>query len=200
MNRFKSEVLTDEMIKDINTAALTVRKGGVILYPTDTVWGIGCDAGNVEAVERIYRIKKRAHSKALITLVSSIAMLERTVEGIPEVAYQLIDFSDKPLTIVYDRAIGVAPNMVSEDGSLAVRVVKHDDFTEALCRSCRCPLVSTSANVSGSPTPALFREITPEILSAVDYVCTTRRDECNPHKSSTIMRLHADGSFVIIRP
>lgn len=195
---FHSPALTDSMTADLSQAAMVVRRGGVIIYPTDTVWGIGCDATNAEAVARVYEIKRRVQSKALITLVDCVAKLERTVEGIPEVAYDLIEFSDRPLTIIYDRAIGVAPNLIADDGSLAVRVTR-DPFTAALCRSCRKPLVSTSANVSGEPTPANFAEISPDILSAADYVCTTRRDDLSRHKSSTIMRLHADGRFNIIR-
>ena len=194
-----NENLSEAVTADINEAALVLRRGGVILYPTDTVWGLGCDATNPEAIERIFKIKQRAKSKALITLVDSVAMLERTVDGIPPVAYELIEYSDRPLTIIYDRAIGVAPSLIAEDGTLAVRVTR-DPFCANLCRRLRKPLVSTSANISTEPTPANFSEITPEIISAVDYVCTTRRDDLTRHKSSTIMRLCEDGSFKIIRP
>ena len=176
-----------------------MRNGGVILYPTDTVWGIGCDATNAEAVARVYKIKQRAEAKALITLVADLGALERTVDGIPDVAYDLIEFSTKPLTIIYDRGIGVAPNLTADDGTLAVRITR-EPFSAELCRAFRRPLVSTSANISGCPTPSLFSEISNEILNAVDYVCTSRRDEKTRHKSSTIMRLSADGQFEIIRP
>lgn len=184
---------------DINEALKVLRCGGVILYPTDTVWGIGCDATNAQAVAKVYKIKQRAEAKALITLVADLASLERTVEGIPEVAYDLIEYSEKPLTIIYDRAIGVAPNLPADDGSLAVRLTR-EEVSAALCRGLRRPLVSTSANISGQPTPTRFSEIPEEIINSVDYVCTSRQEDNTPHKSSTIMRLQADGSFKIIRP
>ena len=184
---------------DISQALKVLRDGGVILYPTDTVWGIGCDATNAKAVAKVYKIKQRAEAKALITLVADLASLERTVDGIPEVAYDLIEFSDKPLTVIYDRAIGVAPNLPAEDGSLAVRLTR-EEVSAALCRGLRRPLVSTSANLSGQPTPARFADISQEIIKSVDYVCTSRQNDNTPHKSSTIMRLQADGQFKIIRP
>ena len=183
---------------DISEAVRVLRQGGVILYPTDTVWGIGCDATNAEAVAKVYKIKQRAEAKALITLVADLGALERTVEGIPDVAYDLIAFSEKPLTIIYDRGIGVAPNLLAEDGSLAVRVTR-EEFSATLCRALRRPLVSTSANLSAQPTPAIYAQISDEIKNAVDYICVSRRDETTPRKSSTIMRLSADGRFNIIR-
>lgn len=190
--------LSRENIEDIHSAVEVLKKGGVILYPTDTVWGLGCDATNAEAVARIYDIKKRSESKALITLVGNLSILERTVSGIPEVAYQLLEVADCPLTIIYDHACGVADNLKADDGSLAVRL-PHDDFIKALCNNFRRPIVSTSANISGEPTPALFREISPEIINAADYVFNSRRDDNVRHKSSTIIRLSEDASFKIIR-
>lgn len=187
-----------EYVDDIRAAVEVLRRGGIILYPTDTVWGIGCDATNAEAVKRVYDIKHREDSKAMITLVADPAMLERTVAGIPDVAYDLIDFSERPLTIIYDRGIGVTPGLLAEDGSLAVRITT-EPFSAALCRAFGRPLVSTSANISGEPTPGVFNDITDEIRSAVDYVCTSRRDETTPHSSSTIMRLSEDGTFSFIR-
>lgn len=191
--------LSPEEEEDLRQAVETLRRGGVILYPTDTVWGLGCDATDSKAVKRIYEIKKRVEAKALITLVGDVAALERTVDGIPEVAYQLLEYADRPLTVIYDKAIGVAPEMVASDGTLAVRITR-EKFSAALCRRFRRPLVSTSANISGEPTPATFSEIGKEMLEAVDYVCTTRRNDKEPHKSSTIMRLAEDGTFKIIRP
>lgn len=184
---------------DLNKAVDVLRKGGIILYPTDTVWGIGCDATNAEAIARIYKLKQRAEAKAMITLVCDLNMLERTVTGIADVAYDIMEFSTKPITIIYDRGINVAPNILAHDGSLAVRVC-HDRFASTLCSRLGKPLVSTSANISGQPTPANYGEISEDILEEVDYVCTTRRDEKVKHKSSTIMRLSADGEFKIIRP
>ena len=191
--------LTPDELGDIDQAVRVLRAGGVIVYPTDTVWGIGCDATNAKAVERIYKIKQRDDSKALITLVADTAALQRTVDGIPDVAYDLIEFAERPLTIVYDRGVGVAPNLMAADGTLAVRVTA-ETFSQTLCRRLGHPLVSTSVNVSGQPTPAVFADIDAAILDAADYVCTTRRDDNVPHKSSTVMRLSADGVFTILRP
>lgn len=184
--------------EDINVAVDVLRRGGVILYPTDTVWGIGCDATNPEAVDRVYKIKNRSDSKALIVLVGDLGQLERTVAGIPDVAYDLIEYATRPLTIIYDRAIGVADNLKADDGTLAVRVTS-EEFSQRLCRAFKRPLVSTSANISGHPTPATFAEIEDAIIEAVDYVCTSRRDDTSPHSPSSIMRLGEDGLFKIIR-
>lgn len=187
---------------DIRAAVAVLRKGGIILYPTDTVWGIGCDATNSEAVRKVFEIKRREDAKALITLVGSEAQLERTVSGIPDVAYQLIEFSDKPLTIVYDGIapyLGIAPELLAPDGSIGVRLT-GEDFSRRLCLAFGKPIVSTSANISGEPAAAIFAEISQEILDAADYVCTSRRTDCTPAKPSTVMRLSEDGSFKVIRP
>jgi len=183
---------------DLKNAVDTLRRGGVILYPTDTVWGIGCDASCPEAVRRVFEIKRRADSKALIALVGSLAQLERTVDEVPEVAYQLIECSDRPLTIIYDRAVGVAPEMLADDGSLAVRLTT-EEFSAQLCRSFGRAIVSTSANVSGQPAASTFAEISPDILGAVDYVCTSGREASASARPSTIMKISAGGLFKIIR-
>lgn len=189
--------------EDITRAVEVLRRGGVILYPTDTVWGIGCDATNAAAVKRVYEIKGRSDSKALILLVGSYARLERVADGIPDVARDLIECSDKPLTIVYDGVrpnSHVAPNLLAAEGTVAVRVT-HEAFSQALCKAFGRPLVSTSANISGRPAPEVFSQIEGKITSAVDYVCESRRDEKPGHASpSTIMRLEADGTFKILRP
>lgn len=198
-NPAANPALTPDALGDIDQAVRVLRAGGVIVYPTDTVWGLGCDATNARAVQRIYQIKQRDDSKALITLVADIAALQRTVDGIPDVAYDLIEYSERPMTIVYDRGVGVAPNLTAADGTLAVRVTA-ETFSQALCRRLGRPLVSTSANVSGQPTPAVFAEIDAAVLDAADYVCTTRRNDNQPHRSSTVMRLSADGQFKILRP
>lgn len=190
--------LTPQQIEDVKQAVATLRAGGLILYPTDTVWGIGCDATNAEAVARVYALKGRADNKALITLVDGLPMLERTVRGIPDVAYELIEFSDRPTTIVYDGAMGVAPNLLGEDGSIGVRVT-HEAISSAIIRGLRRPLVSTSANLSGQPTPLCFSQITRQVLDAVDYVCTSRRDDCRPAKPSMVIRLSEDSTFKILR-
>ena len=152
---------------DVDAAVAVLRRGGVILYPTDTVWGIGCDATNDEAVRRVYAIKQRDDSKAMLTLVSDLAMLERTVDGIPDVAYDLIEFSDRPTTIVYDKGIGVSPLLLGPDGTLGVRVA-GESFCNALVRRLGRPLVSTSANISGKPAARSFDEIPPEVADAAD--------------------------------
>lgn len=190
--------LPDAYRDDIARAAETVRRGGVIIYPTDTIWGIGCDARNSDAVRRVFEIKHRADSKALITLVDSLAALERTVEEVPEVAYQLIEAAVTPITIIYDCARDVAPELRAADGSLAVRLTR-EPFSAALCRACRCPLVSTSANISGRPAPLDFGGIDPDLLGAVDYVCTSRRDEPPAAGASSIIKISAGGLFKIIR-
>lgn len=184
--------------EDINNAVRTLRAGGVILYPTDTVWGLGCDALNADAVARVYEIKNRVDSKALITLVGDLAMLERTALGIPEVAYQLIEYTERPLTIVYDGAQGVAPNLVAPDGTLAVRVTA-EAVSQAIVRRLGRPIVSTSANISGAPTPATFNDIDEQIKLRADYVCTSRRNDNNKARPSVIMRLSHDGTFRILR-
>lgn len=191
----------NEYSDDIRQAVEVLRRGGIILYPTDTVWGLGCDARNAGAVDRIFGIKKRADSKALITLVGSLAQLERTVDGIPDVAYDLMEYSERPLTIVYDRpapGAGLAPALMAPDGTIGVRLTS-EAFSAALCRQFGAPLVSTSANISGMPTPATFAQIAPEIVEAVDYVCASRRHE-SPAAASTVMRLSQNGEFKILRP
>lgn len=183
---------------DIDAAVAVLRRGGIILYPTDTVWGIGCDATDDDAVRRVYALKRRDDHKALITLVSDFAMLERTVDGIPEVAYDLIEFADRPTTIVYDRGVGVSSLLMGDDGTLGVRVTS-EPFSQALVRRLGRPLVSTSANISGEPTPRLYNEIAQQVIDAVDYVCLSRRDETKTAAPSVVMRLSASGRFVVLR-
>lgn len=192
------QTLDAAMRDDIRNAVEVLRRGGVILYPTDTIWGLGCDARNAEAVDRIYKIKQRADSKALITLVGSLPMLDATVEEVPEVAEQLIDVSIEPITIIYDHGTGVAPNLTAEDGSIGVRLTR-EPFSEALCNTFRGPIVSTSANISGEPAPLDFASIPQAIKDAVDYVCTSRRDEAPATKASSIIKISKGGLFKIIR-
>lgn len=188
----------DEYKEDIRAAVEVMNRGGVILYPTDTIWGIGCDATNAEAVKRVYEIKKRDDSKALITLVDSEAKIEFYVREVPDVAWDMIEIADKPLTLIYDGARNLASNLLAEDGSIAIRLTK-EPFSSMLCRTFRRAIVSTSANVSGEPSPATFSEISPEILSAVDYVCASRREESAPHKASSIIKIGTGGEVKIIR-
>lgn len=182
----------------ITSKALSVLKaGGLILYPTDTVWGIGCDAANPEAVSKVYALKQRPDSKALICLVADVPMLERHLERVPEPAYDIIDLSDKPTTIVYDRPRGVASNLVAADGTLAIRVTK-DTFCRDLIRRLGKPLVSTSANLAGNQTPGSFPEIETAILKGVDYIVPLRQQESTTAPSA-IIRLGIDGQVRIIR-
>lgn len=194
--------LTPDQAADVRMAVETARRGGVILYPTDTVWGLGCDASNPEAVRRIFDIKKRADSKALITLVGSMAQLERVVEDIPEVGYELLECATEPLTIVYDgaRPGAVATELLAPDGTIGVRLTS-EAISGAICRGLRKPVVSTSANISGARAPRVFSEISPEIIAAADYVCLSRRDEQPDagRKPSGIIRLSRGGLFKIIR-
>ena len=178
--------------EDIRNAVECMRKGGVILYPTDTVWGIGCDATNKEAVAKVYAIKKRDDSKALICLVDSDARLQRCFRNVPNVAWELLDAAIKPTTV------NVAENLVAEDGSLAMRITS-EPFSKELCYRFQKPVVSTSANVSGEPAAANYKDISEEILNAVDYVCWSRRQEHKPHTPSSIIKLGRNGEVTVIR-
>lgn len=184
--------------EDIKNAIEVMKQAGVILYPTDTVWGIGCDATNAEAVAKVYKIKKRDDSKALICLVDSDARLQRYVRQVPNVAWDLLDVAVKPTTIILDGAINLAPNLIAEDGSIALRITK-EPFSHELCYRFQKALVSTSANVSGEPAAANYCDISQEILDAVDYVCHSRRQEHKPHTPSSIIKLAEDGEVTIIR-
>ena len=188
--------------EDIRKAVETLRKGGVILYPTDTVWGIGCDATNVEAVKRVYEIKQRDDSKALICLVDSDARLQRYVRNVPDVAWQLIDSlkegDAKPTTLILDGAVNLADNLIAEDGSIGIRIT-NEPFSKELCYRFQKALVSTSANISGEPAAQNYGDIDPRIIEAVDYVCCSRRQEHKPHTPSSIIKLKENGEVTIIR-
>ena len=188
---------------DIKKAVECMRKGGVILYPTDTVWGIGCDATNAEAVKRIYEIKQREDSKALICLVDSDARMQRYFRNVPDVAWQLIDSlkeatDAKPTTLILDGAINLAPNLIAEDGSLGIRIT-NEPFSKELCFRFQKAIVSTSANISGEPAAQNYCDIDPRILEAVDYVCWSRRQEHKPHTPSSIIKLKENGEVTVIR-
>lgn len=183
---------------DIRQAVEVMNKGGIILYPTDTIWGIGCDATNPEAVKRVYDIKHRNDAKALITLIDSEAKLEAYVTNVPEVAWQLIEVAEKPLTIIYDGARNLAPNLLAEDGSAGIRITR-EEFSKNLCMRMRRAIVSTSANISGEPSPKCFADISPDIINAVDYVCTSRRNEEKNPPASNIIKLGDGGEVKVIR-
>ena len=175
-----------------------MQKGGVILYPTDTVWGIGCDATNEEAVKRVYEIKHRADSKAMLVLVDSPVKVDFYVSDVPPVAWDLIEMTTKLLTIIYDGARNLAPNLLAEDGSVGIRVT-NEAFSKELCFRFRKAIVSTSANISGQPAPAVFSEISEEIKNAVDYVVDFRREENGHPKPSSIIKLGKGGVVKVIR-
>ena len=175
-----------------------MREGGVILYPTDTVWGIGCDATNEDAVRRVYEIKQRQDSKAMLVLVDSSVKVDFYVRDVPEVAWDLIDLADKPLTIIYSGARNLAANLLAEDGSAGIRVT-NEEFSKRLCQQFRKAIVSTSANISGQPSPKNFSEISEEVKSAVDYIVGYRQEEMSNPKPSSIIKLDKGGVIKIIR-
>ena len=183
---------------DLREAVRVVRDGGVILYPTDTVWGIGCDARNAEAVKRIYEIKQREDSKAMLCLLDNAGKLEQWIEQVPSMAYDLIELSEKPITIIYPHAVGLADNLIADDGSIGIRIT-NELFSRALCSRLRAPLVSTSANISGQPTPQNYSQIDAQIRNAVDYVVRYRRADNMKHSPSSIVRLGVNNEIEIIR-
>ena len=199
-NRYEKE--------DLQAALKVLREGGIIVYPTDTVWGIGCDATNAEAVARIYALKQREDSKSMLVLLDSAAKLDYYVD-VPETAEMLLnvqsdegqctkDDTVKPMTIIYPHARHLAENLIAEDGSIGIRIT-NEPFSHALCAQLRHPLVSTSANISGRPTAHFFHEIEQVILDGADYVCRFRREDNTPHEPSAIIKLNTDGTFQIIR-
>ncbi|MBN4084878.1 threonylcarbamoyl-AMP synthase [Flavobacteriaceae bacterium AH-315-B10] len=185
------------MYTEINNALKILKQGGIILYPTDTVWGIGCDATNFDAIEKIYKLKKRNESKSLICLVSDLKMLNYYIQNIPEAAYDILKYADKPTTIIYDKPVRVAKNLIAKNNTLAIRIVK-DGFSNQLIRKLRQPIVSTSANISGKPTPKSFKKISQEILKGVDYVVNLPHEK-KTIKPSSIIKLTNDGKVTVIR-
>ena len=183
---------------DIKKAVEVMKKGGVILYPTDTVWGIGCDATNADAVAKVYAIKHRDDSKALICLVDSDVRIQRYVRNVPEVAWDLLELAEKPTTVILDNAVNLAPNLIAEDGSIAMRITR-ESFSKELCYRFQKPIVSTSANISGEPAAQNYCDISEELINAVDYVCWSRRQEHKPHTPSSIIKLSENGEVKIIR-
>lgn len=183
---------------DIKKAVEVMKKGGVILYPSDTVWGIGCDATNADAVAKVYAIKHRDDSKALICLVDSDARIQRYVRNVPEVAWDLLELAEKPTTVILDNAVNLAPNLIAEDGSIAMRITR-ESFSKELCYRFQKPIVSTSANISGEPAAQNYCDISEELINAVDYVCWSRRQEHKPHTPSSIIKLSENGEVKIIR-
>lgn len=190
--------LSPESKEDIRRAVEVMNKGGIILYPTDTIWGLGCDATNADAVRRIYEIKQRTDAKALISLVDSETKVQFYVKEVPEVAWDVMELSERPMTVVFDGGRNLAPNLLAEDGSVAIRITK-EAFSKELCMRMKRAVVSTSANISGQPAPRCFSEISEEIKKAVDYICTSRQDEPPTQTASSIIKLGAGGEVTIIR-
>lgn len=197
--------------EDLEAALKVLREGGIIVYPTDTVWGIGCDATNADAVKRIYALKQREDSKTMLVLLDSTAKLNYYLADIPDAAWTLLEASDysensdysdssdkKPLTIIYPNARNMASNLIAEDGSIGIRITS-EPFSKALCERLRHPIVSTSANISGHPAAHCFDEIEQAILEGADYVCRFRRDDDSEHEPSSIIKINPDNSFQIIR-
>lgn len=190
--------MNEDLKEDLGKAVECLKKGGIILYPTDTIWGLGCDATSSEAVKKIFKIKKREDSKAMLTLVHNEAALERIADEIPDVAWELLDAATEPLTVIYDNARGVAPVLIAEDGSLGVRITK-EPFSAELCRRFGRPIVSTSANISGEKAPRNFAEITDEIKKQADYIVKTGQDDTTQKAPSHIIKLSKGGVIKIIR-
>ena len=188
--------MTDQQV-EIEKALTALKRGGIILYPTDTVWGIGCDATNADAIDKIFALKQREESKSMICLVSDFKMLQQYVEEVPEVAYDILKYATKATTIIYDRPLRVAENLIAEDNTLAIRVVR-DPFCGKLIRKLKRPLVSTSANISGMPTPKHFKEIDQQILEGVDYVVNLPLQNKGA-KPSSIIKIGNDSTVKIIR-
>ncbi len=188
----------EEIGIEINKCIEVLKTGGLILYPTDTIWGIGCDATNEKAVEKIFSLKKRAEKKSMVILLDNEMKLQSYIREVPEVAYDLIEYAENPLTIVYDHAKNLATNVIAEDGSIGIRIIK-ETFCKKLIERFRKPIVSTSANTSGQSSPLNFSEISDEIKSGVDYIVDLRREERSTNSPSTIIRLKANGEIKFIR-
>ena len=186
------------MQEEIKKTLEVLRSGGVILYPTDTVWGLGCDATNEDAVKRIFDIKRRADTKAMLVLIDSASRLQSYVDEVPDMAWDLIELSEKPLTIIYPEAKNLASNLIAEDKTIGIRVT-NEAFSKSLCAQFRRPIVSTSANISGNATPSNFSQIADEIKQAVDYVVDFRQDDRSTPKPSSIIKLGKGNLFQLIR-
>jgi L-threonylcarbamoyladenylate synthase len=184
--------------EDLKESVVILRQGGIILYPTDTIWGLGCDPANEAAVDRIFKLKSRSENKSLIILADSLPMIERYVTEIPEIVYELADVSDSPLTIIYPEGKNLAKGVCSEDGSVAIRICR-DEFCFHLISRFRKPVVSTSANLSGGPSPSNFGEIEKTLISKVDYVVKFRQDDRSQNAASPVIKVYSDGTLKIIR-
>jgi len=191
-------LLGNTMIEEIKKTCEVLQAGGIILYPTDTVWGIGCDATNEEAVKKVYDLKRRVDNKAMLVLTDNPAKLNMYVSRIPDIAWDLIEVADKPLTIIYPKAKNLAANLLADDQSVGIRIT-NEPFSKTLCERFRKPIVSTSANISGQPSPSNFNEISEEIKAGVDYVVNFRQEEIIKANPSGIIKLGEGGVVQVIR-
>ena len=189
--------MTEELKEEIRNANEILNKGGVILYPTDTIWGLGCDATNPEAVERIYRIKQRSDNKSMLILLDDIGKIASYAD-VPEVAYQLLEVADSPLTVIFPNARNLAAGLIGPDRTIGIRITT-ELFSKSLIARFRKPIVSTSANISGQPSPALYTDICDEIKESVDYIVNYRREETHTQKPSGIIKLGINGEVRVIR-
>lgn len=183
---------------DIQTCVEVLREGGLILYPTDTIWGIGCDASNNEAVKKIYALKKRDLGKSMLILVTDTNMVDRYVNVLPDIAEDLFDNATTPLTLILPDAVNLATDLPAEDGSIGIRI-PNDPFCQELIRRFRRPIVSTSANFSGAPSPSSFKDINPELIDKMDHVANWKQEDRTRSQASSIIKINVDGSFKIIR-
>lgn len=190
--------MQDIIKEDIKNAIKVMKQGGIILYPTDTIWGLGCDATNEAAVKKIFELKKREDSKSMLVLTDAAAKVERLIGEVPPVVWDLVEVSDKPLTIIYPGGKNLAPNLIAQDGSVGIRIT-NETFSKELCFQFRMPIVSTSANISGEPSPSNFAEISDEIKNAVDYIVKYRQNDNTKSKPSSIIKVESDGAIKIIR-
>ncbi|APD07882.1 L-threonylcarbamoyladenylate synthase [Flavobacteriaceae bacterium UJ101] len=186
------------MQQEIQNALKILQNGGIILYPTDTIWGIGCDATNESAVQKIYDLKRRQESKSMLVLVHNDVQLEHIIKEVPDTAWDIIDLSERPTTLVLDNPQNIASNLIAKDNSLGVRVTQ-DSFCKRLIQQLKAPLVSTSANISGEKSPQNFNEISPDILQGVDYIVNLRQNEKAQQKSSTVIKLRNNGEVKVLR-
>jgi L-threonylcarbamoyladenylate synthase len=184
--------------EDIRESLITLRKGGIILYPTDTIWGLGCDPSNDAAINRIIKLKSRGENKSLIILADGLPMVERYVTEIPEIVYELAEVSDTPLTIIYPKGKNLAAAVYGDDDSIAIRIC-HDEFCRELISRFRKPVVSTSANLSGYPSPSNFSEIEKNLIDKVDYVVKYRQNDRSKRIASPVIKVNHDGTIKIIR-
>lgn len=184
--------------EDIKESLTVLKNGGIILYPTDTIWGLGCDATNSTAVEKIFRIKSRSENKSLLILVNNEQMIDRYVQEIPEIVFELTSVTDTPLTIIYPKGKNLAPGVCADDGSVGIRIC-YDDFCNELISRFRKPIVSTSANLSGNPSPRNFSEIDKSVINLADYVVEYRQDDRRKQSASPVIKIEQNGTFKIIR-